>query len=55
MDVMIGDTIVKNEKIEQVVNSIINTLAQNELNYDSSNYVLNLVKDKLGEKCFIKV
>ncbi|WP_251861939.1 hypothetical protein [Clostridium sp. Marseille-Q2269] len=54
MDVMIGGTIVDNERIEQAVINIINTLAYNELNYDSSNYVLNLVKDKLGEKCFIK-
>jgi len=53
-DVMIGETLIDGEKIEQIVEKIINLLAHNELNYNFSIYVLEKAKDKIGERYFSK-
>lgn len=52
--IIVGCVIAEGEKIEQIVNEVINILAQNKLNYDFSYYVLDETKKKLGEKSFIR-
>ncbi|MEA4962099.1 hypothetical protein [Lutispora sp.] len=53
-DIAICDCVLKGEEIEQMINEIIKTLAQYELNYDASKYVLNLAIDEIGRKYFFK-
>ena len=49
-----GNKVLKDKDIKQVLSEILKVFSEYELNYSTSDYILELAKHELGQKSFIK-